>query len=106
MSQEPVFGQLVTDPDAKRDAIHVASAPTVAPVPLRPGQQVDAAGRPATRAGGAVGIVDPFLLDPVDPGQRFWLFLFPRSVVGLRHAWSHPAYADDVDPRGHPAAAE
>jgi hypothetical protein len=85
------MGRLITG-DAGRDAVHVAIAPTTAPCELRPGQHVDAHGNPEGPGACPVGVVDPFLHDPVRPGERFWLFLYPNSVTSLRHEWTHPAY--------------
>lgn len=81
----------------KRDAIHLAVEPVVAAERLHAGVDVgfNAEGK-ATRAKGTnfVGIVDPFLRDPVQEGERFWLVVYPRQITSLRHVWTHPAFAE------------
>lgn len=91
---DPTLGNLA-DETAERDAVHVAIAPVVAAEHLQPGQHVrlGADGR-ATVNGEHIGIVDPFLRNPVTPGQWFYLCLYPQTVTGMRHHWSHPAFAD------------
>ena len=82
---------------AERDAFHVAVVPVVAFERLHPGQWVGI--RPDGAAGvGAlsIGLVDPFLRNPVYPGQRFWLWMTPGSITSLRHDWTHPAFDDDA----------
>ncbi len=84
----------VIDADQHRDAIHLAVEPVVAGCYLNPGAHVsfrDGKAFPA-RLGQGVGIVDPFLLKPVDEGQRFWLIVYPRQITSLRHVWEHPAF--------------
>ena len=86
------IGRLITA-DEGRDAVHVAVAPTTAPCELRPGQHVDQHGCPEGPGVVPVGIVDPFLREPMRFGQRFWLFLYPNTVTSLRHEWTHPAFS-------------
>lgn len=97
----PQLGQLITNGDRMRDAIHIAVAPVMASVNLRPGQPIalvqsddghgySVADAPASLA---QGIVDPFLTEPVTSGQRFWMFLYPGTITGLRHVWTHPVFA-------------
>jgi len=84
--------------EARRDAIHIAVAPMVAAELLQPGQWIShqADGTRAV-AGGALGIVDPFLPRAVQPGERFWMFLRPNTITGLRHQWTHPEFGPEPD---------
>lgn len=81
---------------AGRDAIHIAVIRCVATTRLFPGQHVDINGYPTT--GKTVGIVDPYLAAPVYPDSPFWLLLYPRTITGLRHVWSHPDFDAEVQP--------
>lgn len=89
----PKVGSLL-DGTEGRDAVHFALAPMTTDEWLKPGQHVGLLDkrRVSSRAP-SVGIVDPFLKEPVQPGQRFYLFLYPGTVTGLRHVWTHPAFA-------------
>lgn len=89
----------------RRDAIHIAVVPCIASTVLNPGERVgfntaqDAEiKRASPYAQRKAGIVDPFLKDNVQAGQRFWLFLDPQTTTGLRHVWSHPAFPDEEVP--------
>jgi hypothetical protein len=89
----------IIDDTQKRDAIHLAVEPVIAKCYLQPGENVTADGYgklPIPNFSGKeyVGIVDPFLKEPLNPGQRFWLVLYPRTIKSLRHIWEHPAFPD------------
>lgn len=107
MSEDLGLGKIIEpDREVHRDAIHVAVIPMTATVLLLPGNRVNAQGLPIAPH---VGIVDPFLPDVVQPGQRYWLWLFPGTVTGMRHHWQHPAFAEQTTapvktPAGQPAA--
>ena len=104
MKQEPVIGQIIKG-EWGRDAIHIAVAPVVATEQLNPGQRiwfVEKGNYERVCGGGfftdhAIGIVDPFLTGPVNEGDRFWMFLFPRTITSLRHEWTHPAFPEEEE---------
>jgi len=83
-----------------RDAVHMAVIPVTAGERLHPGAPVSlSAARTAVLSpiADAVGVVDPFLPDFVEKGQRVWLLLKPGTITGLRHDWSHPAFPSSTD---------
>ena len=114
---DPVLGNLVCG-DQHRDAIHIAILPVIASEELKPGEHVGLVGLPEEgkfryhQVGknwddflegsdgyrNLVGIIDPYLRWPVRKGQQCYLCLYPRSVVSLRHAWTHPLIADESAP--------
>lgn len=90
------LGQIIDTPQF-RDAIHVAVAPVSSNETLYPGQHVGVitgTSEVSSIANALHGIVDPYLKHAVTPGQKFWLFLYPQTVTGLRHDWTHPAFVD------------
>lgn len=83
----------IIDEKAGRDAIHLAVEPAIAGETLTPGQHVgflDGIAMPSHEP--SVGIVDPFLKDVIEEGQRFWLVVYPRQIKSLRHVWTHDAF--------------
>ena len=89
------LGQIIKTPQ-QRDAIHIAVAPVLAEDDINPGQHIGVDEknivRPADGIVKAIGIADPYLRQPLKRGQEFWVFLYPGSIVGLRHDWFHPAF--------------
>lgn len=96
MLDGPQLGKLIDENERRRDAVHIAIAPVTAASHLAPGQPVGLIQEGNIELVGScdqnIGIVDPFLKDTVEPGQRFWLFLYPGTITGLRHLWTHPAF--------------
>ncbi len=90
---EVIIGKLI-EGNAARDAIHIAVAPVVAGEELEPGTHVafDETGTMVSYRTNRIGIVDPFLKHLVAKGEKFYLFLYPRTVKNLRHEWDHPAF--------------
>jgi hypothetical protein len=86
---QDLIGKLL-DPTAQRDAIHIAVMPAEASDYLRAGDHVGLVDGKATKANQKIGVVDPFLKDVVKPGHRFFIFLYPNTITGLRHVWTHP----------------
>ena len=104
VSEQVKIGQFVRG-SAERDAIHIAIAPVVAGEDLSIGQHVGflADGTVGKDSPNLIGIVDPFLGYEyssipmrVRKGDRFYLFLYPNSVINLRHHWRHPAFSDET----------
>lgn len=88
------IGNLIDSPQ-QRDAIHVAIAPVTATMRLSPGQEIGFVDSGTDNVGvsqAPLGIVDPYLKSPVFKGERFWMFLFPKTITALRHEWTHPAF--------------
>ncbi len=92
------LGEII-DENQKRDAIHLAVEPMIAACSLRPGQDVGICnpGYASPYADEMVGIVDPFLKETVQKGERFWLVVYPRQIKSLRHVWTHPAFPETPD---------
>lgn len=100
------MGEILPDDVGGRDAVHVAVISAIAGSRLYRGQDVGLlskhaqTGEPIAVAKGdgvdPIGIVDPFLTGGVEPNQRFWLYLYPRTITSLRHQWTHPAFPDGV----------
>ena len=91
------MGGVLPDDASGRDAVHVAVFSAFASVKLFPGQDIGIVSRgPVDAEVGTlatlIAIVDPFLKSAVMPGQRFWAYLYPRTITGLSHRWSHPAF--------------
>lgn len=94
---ETQIGSLIAGNERRRDAIHVAVAPVTAVEQLEPGQHIGLRSpcdteHVSSESSELIGIVDPFLSESVAPGERFWMFLYPCTVTGMRHAWRHPAF--------------
>lgn len=102
--EQPTLGKLAPE-NACRDAIHIAIAPVIASERLRPGEPIgfiDATNTENVASSDApIGLVDPFLMKPVRPGERFYMLLFPQTITSLRHEWIHPAF--DPVPFAHAA---
>jgi len=104
---EPQLGKLIPkDEEQARDAVHVAIVPITAGHTLRPGERFgfeNGNSQIAYRTVSGfhtlttIGIVDPFLREKeVLEGDRFWGFLLPNTVTGMRHFWQHPAFKNET----------
>lgn len=99
MSDVAKLGHLHDTPQG-RDAVHVAIFPAMAAQILAPGDHVGLVPGSAEEVMqpndvvASIGIVDPFLRQRfVGVGARFFVFLYPQTITGLRHVWTHPAFA-------------
>jgi hypothetical protein len=95
MSDKLKLGQVIKE-EQHRDAIHVAVVPIEADEPLYPGTHVGLVDGKASKKAKHIGVIDPFLKELVQEGEMVWLFLYPGSIVSLRHEWLHPAFDEGV----------
>lgn len=90
--QDLNLGQIIHG-NPERDAIHVAVAPVIAACELKPGQHIGLLdGEASPGAKKLIGIVDPYLKSNVRRHQKFWMFLYPNTIIGMRHHWKHPDF--------------
>jgi hypothetical protein len=93
----PALGEIIRG-EAQRDAVHIAVAPIIAGEMLRPGQHVSAhydherKRYVAKTSGATCGVVDPYLRRPAFEGDTVWVLLYPGTITGLRHEWTHPGF--------------
>lgn len=87
------FGKKLPEDVTTRAVIPMGVLPCTAQVTLYPGQEVHTAGYPATSG---LGIVDPFLKNPVFPGERFWMFMNPKTSIEIKSTWSHQSVPENV----------
>ena len=94
------IGNTTLEPVGSKDAIHVPVACVIAGLDLSAGEKVLIGGGVALRlvSGEPTGIVDPFLVNGVKRGHRFWLFLRPGSIENLRHEWDHDDFPEPDPP--------
>lgn len=99
MAESLGLGQIITGIQ-HRDAIHIAVAPVIAAEDLNPGEGINFSIKGGKTAVGKssepIGVVDPFLKQPVKAGQEFWMFLNPGSITSLRHDWTHPSFTREA----------
>lgn len=97
----------IIDETGKRDAIHLAVEPVIAGERLEPGWHIGIEdGRAyAKRDCKKLGIVDPFIAQPIEEGERFWLIVYPRQISSLRHVWEHPDFQPESTDRNNKQAS-
>ena len=106
------MGNILPEDAGGRDAVHVAVFSAYADIQLHPSQHIGIVSPPNengdTKVGvmkdGLIAIVDPFLPHPVKAGERFWAYLYPRTITALSHKWSHPSFETTDTVYTNPAA--
>jgi hypothetical protein len=82
-----------------RDAIHVPIMPAIALEELKPGEKIvlkktgdETFGAAKSTSNSLIGVVDPYLREPVKVGEKFFVWIKPSTVQKLWHEWSHPIF--------------
>jgi hypothetical protein len=96
---KPLIGKtLAANTEYNRDAIHVPILPVIALEVLNPGDKIALKNIgdsfAASKSKSPVGVVDPFLKEPVKVGERFFCWIKPSTVHKLWHEWTHPIFDD------------
>lgn len=86
--------------DMPRDAVHIAVMQVIIGENLFPGQRIKFQSFArnvvvSASVNDSVGVIDPFVVGPLNAGDSVWMFVNPRTVTGMRHEWQCPAI-DDV----------
>ena len=93
------LGHILDHTETGRDAIHLAVVSVEAAHMLLSNQRIGLGANGKATANlppeKKTGVVDPFLEEPVQKGERFWMVLKPRTIYSLRHVWSHPDFPDE-----------
>lgn len=105
---------LSKDDPNERDAIHLAVFKAEAAEMMGPGMDVYLDDEHKARWNQPqygperefLGIVDPFLEVDLEPGDMFWLVVYPRQITSLRHVWEHPGFPGVNDKPKSKADAE
>lgn len=96
MQPESLLGKLIEQGNGLRDAVHIAIFPGRASCVLSPGEPVGFTNDGSLEWFGfsekTVGIVDPFLKEDVNPGEFFWVLIYPGTTHSLRHIWTHKEF--------------
>lgn len=107
------MGNILPDDVGGRDAVHVAVLSVVTGAAMKPGTHVGFRPEKDPETGehvvlplvsniDLVGIVDPFvngdLFGDIPEGKRVWLYLYPRTITGLSHRWTHPMIPEEDEP--------
>jgi hypothetical protein len=93
-----VVGTILKE-DIGRDAIHIAVMAVRAAHYLDPGEHIGLENGLATSdAEKLLGIVDPYLKDPVKKREMFLMHLYPRTIQSLKHVWAHPDIPEKPEP--------
>ena len=91
------FGTVLPADVGGRDAVHVAVIAVRAGTVITGGahlalREVEPGEYLAIYGDDPIGVADPFIKELIKPGERFWFFLYPRTITALAHHWQHPSF--------------